>query len=138
MKQPLTRKQAQDIAEKRVFRTINQLAQDVLEAPAEDRELASKIIARELDQMDTLSDEWYELSEKTTDNTVRAGAFKVAQLVLTRNAYADGLPFCELCGRIGVPEHNGHPVVDGKVCADCNTRKIIPARIRQAQDGMVK
>lgn len=131
---PKTRLQMIKEADARVFSAINALTS----AP-EFRNDQQSIVGNELARMEletdekTTSDAWYDLSENLQDETARALAFKVAQAVLVRNGYHDGLPFCPLCGKLGNPEHNGAPVIDAQVCEACNQRKVIPARIREAQ-----
>ena len=97
-------------------------------------------VAAELRSQDTTSDAWYDLAERameweSPDNheEIAAELFTIAKLVMNRNAYHDGLPFCPLCGKLGTPKHNGAPLVEAQVCEACNNRKVIPARIREAQ-----
>ena len=90
-----------------------------------------RIVNEELRTAATTSDQWLDFYDGCLPSS-KMPAYKIAQLVLTRNAYHDGLPFCPLCGRIGLPTHNGEPVTKGYVCELCNERKVIPARIRQA------
>ena len=123
-----TRNDCIEDAQARLFKLLNTLAQQNKVA----RE-AKRLIALELDLSETMSDEWYELAETEEDPERAALYFKIAQAVLVRNGYRDGLPFCPLCGKIGTPEHNGSPLIDGKVCEACNQRKVIPARIRAMQ-----
>lgn len=81
----------------------------------------------------TKSDEWAELAESgIPDSRTRLDLVKISQAILNRNAYEDGVPFCPLCGKLGIPEHNGAPVINAQVCEACNNRKVIPARIREA------
>lgn len=118
-------------ANARVYKLINELAlkgQPKLEVKT--------LIDLELDETHTRSDEWYEQAEVETDDPAKQALyFKIAQAVLVRNGLADGLPFCPLCGKIGMPEHNGAPLIEGNVCEACNNRKVIPARIRAAQEA---
>lgn len=123
-----TRNDCTEDAQARLFKLLNTLAQQNKVA----RE-AKRLIALELDLSETMSDEWYELAETEEDPERAALYFKIAQAVLVRNGYRDGLPFCPLCGKLGNPEHNGAPLIDGKVCEACNQRKVIPARIRAMQ-----
>lgn len=38
---------------------------------------------------------------------------------------------CAICGQeIRGSEHNGQPLVDGKVCEECNIKEVIPYRIK--------
>lgn len=123
-----TRNDCIEDAQARLFKLLNTLAQQNKVA----RE-AKRLIALELDLSETMSDEWYELAETEEDPERAALYFKIAQAVLVRNGYRDGLPFCPLCGKIGTPEHNGAPLTEEKVCGACNQRKVIPARIRAMQ-----
>lgn len=97
-------------------------------------------IAAELRSQDTTSDAWYDLAERAMEwedpdnhEEIAAELFTIAKLVMNRNAYHDGLPFCPLCGKLGAQKHNGAPLVEAQVCEACNNRKVIPARIREAQ-----
>ena len=97
-------------------------------------------VAAELRSQDTTSDAWYDLAERameweSPDNheEIAAELFTIAKLVMNRNAYHDGLPFCPLCGKLGAPKHNGAPLAEAQVCEACNNRKVIPARIRAMQ-----
>jgi hypothetical protein len=119
---------------RRIFKKINGIIYEF--ATLEDDDT----VDRELKHQDTNSDAWYDLAERAlawefpdNHNEIAADLFAVAKLILNRNAYHDGLPFCPLCGKIGNPEHNGAPVIAAQVCEACNQRKIIPARIRAAQ-----
>lgn len=123
-----TRNDCIEDAQARLFKLLNTLAQQNKVA----RE-AKRLITLELDLNETMSDEWYELAETEEDPERAALYFKIAQAVLVRNGYRDSLPFCPLCGKLGNPEHNGAPLIDGKVCEACNQRKVIPARIRAMQ-----
>lgn len=123
-----TRNDCIEDAQARLFKLLNTLAQQNKVA----RE-AKRLITLELDLSETMSDEWYELAETEEDPERASLYFKIAQAVLVRNGYRDGLPFCPLCGKLGNPEHNGAPLIDGKVCEACNQRKVIPARIRAMQ-----
>lgn len=113
----------------RIYKILNQIA-----LKNKDNEDAKALTNQELDLAVTHSDEWYELAERETDPEMAALYFKAAQAVLVRNGLSDGLPFCPLCGKIGNPEHNGAPLIEGKVCEACNNCKVIPARIRAAQE----
>ena len=117
-------------ADARVFGAINHLLS--ITAP-EDWADTNRLAERELQDHDTTSDAWYDLIEDTKQERAKPAIFKVAQAVLVRNGYHDGLPFCPLCGKLGQPEHNGAPVINAQVCESCNQRRIIPARIRAAQ-----
>ena len=117
-------------ASARIYKVLNEVAQ---KAPK--NEDAKRLINLELDLTATLSDEWYELAETEKNPELAVLYFKAAQAVLVRNGLADGLPYCPLCGKIGVPEHNGAPLIEGNVCEACNNRKVIPARIREAQEA---
>lgn len=123
-----TRNDCIEDAQARLFKLLNTLAQQNKVA----RE-AKRLITLELDLSETMSDEWYELAETEEDPERASLYFKISQAVLVRNGYRDGLPYCPLCGKLGNPEHNGAPLIDGKVCEACNQRKIIPARIRAMQ-----
>lgn len=123
-----TRNDCIEDAQARLFKLLNTLAQQNKVASE-----AKRLITLELDLSETMSDEWYELAETEEDPERAALYFKIAQAVLVRNGYRDGLPFCPLCGKLGNPEHNGAPLIDGKVCEACNQRKVIPARIRAMQ-----
>ena len=97
-------------------------------------------VAAELRSQDTTSDAWYDLAERameweSPDNheEIAAELFTIAKLVMNRNAYHDGMPFCPLCGKLGAPKHNGAPLAEAQVCEACNNRKVIPARIRAMQ-----
>ena len=97
-------------------------------------------VATELRSQDTTSDAWYDLAERAMEwespnnhEEIAAELFTIAKLVMNRNAYHDGLPFCPLCGKLGAPKHNGAPLVEAQVCEACNNRKVIPARIRAMQ-----
>lgn len=137
MAQPKTRRQMIEEANARVFSAINALTAKLSGTEPKAYEEATRdggIASRELEVGDTTSDEWMDFSSLAIiDPENRALAFKVAQAVLVRNGYHDGLPYCPLCGKIGTPEHNGAPVIDAQVCEACNQRKVIPARIRAAQ-----
>ena len=131
---PKTRKEMIEEMNSRIYSKIGQLV--ALHREAE--ELPE--VAEELAHQDTTSDVWYELSVRfSTWNTVphrdrlSALALTISKLVLNRNAYHDGLPFCPLCGKLGHADNNGAPVIDERVCTECNLRRIIPARIREAQ-----
>lgn len=124
-----TRQQCIEDAQARIFSTINEIA---IRNPGPD---AQHLINLEVDKTATLSDEWYEQAEVEKDKEMAVLYFKTAQAVLIRNGLADGLPFCPLCGKIGTPEHNGAPLIEGNVCEACNNRKVIPARIRAAQEA---
>lgn len=123
-----TREEFINDANARIYKILNQIAQ---KAPKD--EDTKHLISLELDLTATLSDEWYELAEVEKNPELAVLYFKAAQAVLVRNALSDGLPYCPLCGKIGAPEHNGAPLVEGNVCEACNNRKVIPARIRAAQ-----
>lgn len=125
-----TRVQLQEDAQARIYKLINEI---MVSGVSEEDDKARGAIMLEMDGTQTSSDEWYELAEAEKDPKRATLYFKTAQVVLVRNAYADGLPFCPLCGKIGTPEHNGAPLADEKVCEACNQRKVIPARIRAAQ-----
>ena len=137
MTQPKTRRQMIEEANARVFSAINALMAQLSKTDPEAYEKAGSeggIACNELEKHDTTSDEWTDFSSiQIQDTETRALAFKVAQAVLVRNGYRDGLPYCPLCGKLGNPEHNGAPLIDGKVCEACNQRKVIPARIRAMQ-----
>lgn len=128
-----TRQDYIEDANNRIFKLLNEISSRI----PEDHEWtdARKLINLELDKTATLSDEWYELAETEKTPKLAVLYFKVAQVVLVRNGLADGLPFCPLCGKIGSPEHNGAPLTDKNVCEACNNRKVIPARIRAAQEA---
>lgn len=128
-----TREDFIEDANARIYKIIN----DITIKTQPDRDV-QHLITLELDKTATLSDEWYELAEVEHDKTKAVLYFKVAQAVLIRNALSDGLPYCPLCGKIGNPEHNGAPLIDGNVCESCNNRKIIPARIRAAQKNVIQ
>lgn len=117
-------------ASARIHKILNEIAQ---KAPKDQD--AKHLINLELDLTATLSDEWYELAETEKNPELAVLYFKAAQAVLVRNGLADGLPYCPLCGKIGNPEHNGAPLIEGNVCEACNNRKVIPARIRAAQEA---
>lgn len=117
-------------ASARIYKILNEIAQ---KAPNDQG--AKHLINLELDLTATLSDEWYELAQTEKNPELAVLYFKTAQAVLVRNGLADGLPYCPLCGKIGVPEHNGAPLIEGNVCEACNNRKVIPARIRAAQEA---
>lgn len=124
-----TREEFINDASARIYKILNQIAQ---KAPNE--EDAKRLINLEMDKSATLSDEWYELAETEKNPELAVLYFKAAQAVLVRNGLADGLPYCPLCGKIGVPKHNGAPLIEGNVCEACNNYKVIPARIREAQN----
>lgn len=128
-----TREEFINDANARIYKILNQIAQ---KAPKD--EDTKHLINLELDLTATLSDEWYELAEVEKNPELAVLYFKVAQAVLVRNALSDGLPYCPLCGKIGAPEHNGAPLVEGNVCEACNNRKVIPARIRAAQKNVIQ
>ena len=97
-------------------------------------------VAAELRNQDTASDAWYDLAERAMEwespenhEEIAAELFTIAKLVMNRNAYHDGMPFCPLCGKLGAPKHNGAPLAEAQVCEACNNRKVIPARIRAMQ-----
>ena len=113
----------------RIYKILNQIA-----LKNKDNEDAKALTNQELELAVTHSDEWYELAERETDPEMAVLYFKAAQAVLVRNGLLDGLPFCPLCGKIGNPEHNGAPLIEGRVCEACNNCKVIPARIRAAQE----
>ena len=115
-------------AEARVYRLINELPNPQCEV----------LVSLELDHKHTSSDEWYKQAEVEEDQKKQVIYFKLAQAVLVRNGLCDGLPFCPLCGKIGIPEHNGAPLIAAQVCEACNNRKVIPARIREAQKGPIE
>ncbi|MBQ1308107.1 MAG: hypothetical protein IIY54_10585 [Ruminococcus sp.] len=123
-----TRNNCIEDAQARLFKLLNELTQ----TGTLDRDVRH-LITLELDLSETMSDEWYELAETEKNKKRAALYFKIAQAVLVRNGYRDGLPFCPLCGKLGHPEHNGAPLIEGNVCEACNQRKVIPARIRAAQ-----
>lgn len=123
-----TRNDCTEDAQARIYKLLNTLAQQNKVA----RE-AKHLIALELNLSETMSDEWYELAETEEDPERASLYFKIAQAVLVRNGYRDGLPYCPLCGKIGTPKHNGAPIIETQVCEACNQRKVIPARIRAAQ-----
>lgn len=132
--EPKTRQEMIEEMNRRIFKKINGVLYEF--ATLEDDDT----VAAELRNQDTTSDAWYDLAERAlawefpdNHNEIAADLFAVAKLILNRNAYHDGLPFCPLCGKIGNPEHNGAPVIAAQVCETCNQRKIIPARIRAAQ-----
>lgn len=137
MVQPKTRRQMIEEANARVFSAINALMAQLSESdPAAYEKAGSEdgIACNELEKHDTTSDEWLNFSSiQIQDTETRALAFKVAQAVLIRNGYYDGLPYCPLCGKLGTPKHNGAPVIEAQVCDSCNQHKVIPARIRAAQ-----
>lgn len=128
-----TRQEVINDANNRIYKILNEI---IAKLPNDHDWIdALKLVNLELDKTATLSDEWYELSETEKNQDLAVLYFKTAQAVLVRNGLANGLPFCPLCGKIGKPEHNGAPVIDGCVCEACNNRKIIPARIRAAQEA---
>lgn len=131
MTQPKTRRQMAEEANARVFSAINALM-PMLTSPDYEK-VANGIAREELERKETTSDDWYGICDYLSNPDARAQAFKVAQAVLVRNAYHDGLPYCPLCGKIGTPKHNGAPLIEAQVCEACNQRKVIPARIRAAQ-----
>ena len=45
---------------------------------------------------------------------------------------------CPLCGKAATLEHNGAPLIDGKVCENCNYEKVIPYRYLQAHGDYAK
>ena len=137
--EPKTRQEMIEEMNRRIFKKINGVLYEF--ATLEDDDT----VAAELRSQDTTSDAWYDLAERAMawefpDNheEIAAELFAIAKLVMNRNAYHDGLPFCPLCGKLGNPEHNGAPVIDAQVCEACNQRKIIPARIRAAQKEETK
>lgn len=132
---PRTRNEMIKDAEARVFSAVNNLLS--ITAP-EDWADTNKLAEREIRQHDTTSDAWYALIDGTKQERAKPAIFKVAQAVLVRNGYRDGLPFCPLCGKLGNPEHNGAPLIDAQVCEACNMKKVIPARIRAAQKEEAK
>ena len=134
--EPKTRQEMVEDSNARIFSAINALM-TTLDSPDYET-VANGIVQAELEHKGTTSDDWYELSETLKDETARAQAFKVAQAVLIRNGYRDGLPFCPLCGKLGTPKHNGAPVIEAQVCESCNNRKVIPARIRASIDNAKK
>lgn len=118
---------------RRIFKKINGIIYEF--ATLEDDET----IAREIQSHDTDSNAWRDLAKRALEwefpsnhDEIAAELFSIAKLIINRDAYRDGLPFCPLCGKIGFPEHNGAPVIDAQVCETCNQRRIIPARIREA------
>ena len=121
-------------AERRIFSTINSLMAALSDDKLEYETAANGIVQEELEDKDTTSDEWLDFLERLKNPEHKALAFKVAQAVLVRNGYHDGLPFCPLCGKLGTPKHNGAPLIEAQVCEACNNRKVIPARIRAAQE----
>lgn len=132
--EPKTRQAMIEEMNARIFKKINGVLYEF--ATLEDDDT----VAAELRSQDTTSDAWYDLAERAMawefpDNheEIAAELFAIAKLVMNRNAYHDGLPFCSLCGKLGHPEHNGAPVIDAQVCEACNQRKVIPARIRAMQ-----
>lgn len=127
---PKTRQQMIDEANGRIFSAINALMAAL--APQDYEYVANGIMVAELEHKGTTSDDWYELADELTGTIPKTQAFRVAQAVLVRNGYRDGLPFCPLCGKIGIANNNGAPVIDAPVCNACNQRKVIPARIREA------
>lgn len=129
MKEPKTRNEMIETMNRRIFSKINGMMQDGW---------ADLLAEQEVEHADTTSDQWYDLAAAAIDAGSTAEAadlLAIAKLALNRNAYHDGLPFCPLCGKLGNPEHNGAPVIEGNVCEACNQRKIIPARIRAAQEA---
>lgn len=126
-----TRQEISADANNRIYKLINSLAQRI--GDREKNPEAWHLITLETDKTATLSDEWFTLAETEKDQDLALVYFKIAQAVLVRNGIENGLPFCPLCGKIGKPEHNGAPIIDGFVCESCNNRKVIPARIREAQ-----
>lgn len=129
---PRTRYTLLEDANARVFSAVNNLTALARKNP-DDYDKINALAIDEASYKETTSDAWYELSEQLSTPEARAAAFKVAQAVLVRNGYHDGLPFCPLCGKLGNPEHNGAPLIDAQVCEACNMKKVIPARIRAAQ-----
>lgn len=132
--EPKTRQAMIEEMNARIFKKLNGVLYEFTTLEDDDT------VAAELRSQDTTSDAWYDLAERAMawefpDNheEIAAELFAIAKLVMNRNAYHDGLPFCPLCGKLGHPEHNGAPVIDAQVCEACNQRKIIPARIRAAQ-----
>lgn len=120
-------------AERRIYSAINNLMAALSGFTLEYETAANGIVQDELEDKDTTSDEWLDFAEHLAIPENKALAFKVAQAVLVRNGYRDGLPFCPLCGKLGTPKHNGAPLIEAQVCEACNNRKVIPARIREAQ-----
>ena len=132
--EPKTRQEMIEEMNRRIFKKINGVLYEF--AILEDDDT----VAAELRNQDTTSDEWYDLAERAMEwespenhEEIAAELFAIAKLVMNRSAYHDGLPFCPLCGKIGAPEHNGAPLIEARVCEACNNRKVIPARIREAQ-----
>jgi hypothetical protein len=117
----------------RIFSKINSLMAALADDKLEYETAVNGIVKEELEDKDTTSDEWLDFAERLEDLEHKALAYKVAQAVLVRNGCCDGLPFCPLCGKLGTPKHNGAPLIEAQVCEACNNRKVIPARIRAAQ-----
>ena len=129
-----TREEMIEETNRRIYKKINGVLCEF--ATLEDDDT----VAAELRSQDTTSDAWYDLAERameweSPDNheEIAAELFMIAKLVMNRNAYHDGLPFCPLCGKLGAPKHNGAPLAEAQVCEACNNRKVIPARIRAMQ-----
>ena len=135
--EPKTRQAMIEEMNARIFSAINALMTQLSNTDPEAYEKAGSeggIVCNELEKHDTTSDEWMDFSSiQIQDTETRALAFKVAQAVLVRNGYYDGLPYCPLCGKLGAPKHNGAPLAEAQVCEACNNRKVIPARIRAMQ-----
>lgn len=128
-----TRQEIINDANNRIYKLINNLAQRI--GDREKNPEAWHLITLETDKTATLSDEWFTLAETEKDQDLALVYFKIAQAVLVRNGIENGLPFCPLCGKIGKPEHNGAPIIEANVCESCNNKKVIPARIRAAQEA---
>lgn len=129
-----TREEMIEETNRRIYKKINGVLCEF--ATLEDDDT----VAAELRNQDTTSDAWYDLAERAMEwefpgnhEEIAAELFTIAKLVMNRNAYHDGLPFCPLCGKLGAPKHNGAPLVEAQVCEACNNRKVIPARIRAMQ-----
>ena len=129
-----TREEMIEETNRRIYKKINGVLCEF--ATLEDDDT----VAAELRSQDTTSDAWYDLAERAMEwespsnhEEMAAELFTIAKLVMNRNAYHDGLPFCPLCGKLGAPKHNGAPLAEAQVCEACNNRKVIPARIRAMQ-----
>lgn len=129
-----TREEMIEETNRRIYKKINGVICEF--ATLEDDDT----VAAELRSQDTTSDAWYDLAERAMEwespenhEEIAAELFTIAKLVMNRNAYHDGMPFCLLCGKLGATKHNGAPLVEAQVCEACNQRKVIPARIRAMQ-----
>lgn len=103
MLEPKTREEMIAEMNHRIYRNINGVIYKF--ATLEDDE----VVIEELRKHDTCSDVWYEMAERAIKwkypadhETIVADLFTIAKLVMNRNAYEDGLPFCPLCGKLGL------------------------------------